>query len=580
MRRFAAKHGSTRRTARVRRCTRTVLEKAAICPRWATLIASLVLVTVMASAARSGTDPALSAIALRIRAHMVAAAGGEIVASGERVRSEADVRRFYEARGHRPAWTDGRRFLPVAFALSRAIASARNHGLRPEDYLFGPLRARVAVHDLAQEWDCATLAGADILLTDAFISYGTHLAGGHTDSPGGVGKAGQPTRKPEVLGALERGLAKREIEEELEVLAPSQPHYRWLQEALETYRGFAAAGGWAPLPGNLVLKKGLTSPAVLSLRRRLQAEGYEVSTERPEFMDDRLEETVRRYQTRNGLEADGLVGPETRAALNLPAEERVAQIEANLERWRRRPEHGGRYVRVNLPDYRLEVVESGSVVLAMAVIVGRTGTPTPVFSAPMTQLVLNPSWNVPPGIASRELLKDVRDDVGYLSEHGFRVLQGWGANEVEVDPSGVDWETVSLNREGLRFQQMPGPANALGRLKFLFPNRFHVYLHDTPARGLFDSVRRDFSHGCVRVERPRELAEYLLRENSRWSPEEIRDVLERGDETAVRLDPPVPVHLEYFTAWADEDGSVHFRPDIYGLDAPVYAALRDTPPSG
>ncbi len=544
-------------------------------------VALVALLALLAPGPATAVESGLPAVALRIRARLDAARPGALVAGGEWVRSVSEVTRFYEGREFRPAWTDGRNFLPVAASLVRALDAARSHGLRAEDYPLGVFRDGPAGAGFPENCGSAALADTDILLTDAFLTFGGHLLGGRLD-PGSAGpEGGQRSRGADLLAALDRGLAKERVEEELAALAPAQPRYRRLQAALERYRAIVAAGGWEALPSDPVLKKGSHSPAVSALRKRLGAEGYDASAETTEAMDEILEAAVRAYQARNGLAPDGVVGPDTWTALNVSAEARVAQLEANLERWRwRGSDLEPRHLRVNVADYRLEVVESGRVVLTLAVVVGRDRTPTPVFSAPMTHIVLNPSWNVPPKIASQELLPDVRRDLGYLAKRGFRVLRGWGDEGAEVDPSTVDWATVSLNRAGLRFRQDPGPANALGRLKFLFPNRFHVYLHDTPAKGLFARARRDFSHGCIRVQHPEVLAEHLLRGDPRWTPERLREILERGEEQTVLLSTPIPVHLEYFTAWAEEDGSVHFRPDIYGRDAPLYAALGNDPASG
>ncbi len=281
------------------------------------------------------------------------------------------------------------------------------------------------------------------------------------------------------------------------------------------------------------------------------------------------------FQARHGLAADGVVGAKTLAALNVPVAERMEQIELNLERWRWLPRDlGSRLVVVNIAGFELAAVDEDGRSLEMRVAVGRSYRRTPVFSDEIRYLVFNPSWEVPATLAVRDKLPEIRQDPGYLEQQGFVVLRGWGEDQREVDPDEVDWASLGPGNFPYRLRQSPGPLNALGRVKFMFPNRFNVYLHDTPDREVFARSERDVSSGCIRLEKPMELAEWLLAGSARWDRQMIDRVVAAGDETVASLERPVPVHLLYWTAWADDAGVVQFRRDIYGRDAALGAVLE------
>ncbi|HEX7182301.1 MAG TPA: L,D-transpeptidase family protein [Thermoanaerobaculia bacterium] len=333
---------------------------------------------------------------------------------------------------------------------------------------------------------------------------------------------------------------------------PVPPHegYERLQQALERYRQVAGRGEPEPVPPGPTLKPGAEGNRVAALRARLamaaeaEAAAPLPSTDRPEVFDVSLEMAVLAFQERHGLPADGIAGPSTLAELNRTAEDQIRKIEVNLERWRRLPpDLGERHILVNIAAFRLDAIEDGRSVLDMRVIVGQRHTRTPVLSSAIERVVLNPSWYVPASIASKELWPKGRS---YLRRNGYQVLPGG------------------------KLVQRPGAGNSLGRVKFQFPNRFRVYLHDTPTRSLFDRAIRAFSHGCVRIERPAELAVWALRDDPRWTPEEIQAVIDSGRETAVTLPEPIPVHIAYWTAWVDDYGALRFGRDVYDLDDAVH----------
>ena len=551
---------------------------------------------------RAVTERLQERIRLRVAAEGGTGAAGDsgLRSDGRRIQAARSMRRFYGERVHLPAWVgaDGR-VLPGARELLAGLRSARKHGLPPDDYHAARIESLLSELDAGSESAGGAgraapatnrrlrlLAELDLLLTDAFLSYGSHLVSGRVD-PRSIDPLWTVSGRERDMAALlartlEQGRSPQAV---LADLAPRQPGYARLQEALSAYRRLASAGGWPTVPGGPALRTGDAGPRVAALHRRLAASGELTADDGGDdavsdtVFDDALDAAVRSFQRRHGLEADGIVGEGTLGALNVPAESRVRQIERNLERWRWLPaELGETHLRVNIADFGLEVVEGDSTVLSMRAVVGRHYRQTPVFSDTMRYVVLNPTWNVPHSIAARDILPRLKESTSYLEEQGMVVYRGWSPDAPPVDPSAVDWSRLSADSLPYRFVQRPGPLNALGRVKFMFPNRFSVYIHDSPARSLFGRSVRSFSSGCIRVERPLELLDYVLRGSEQWSPAKLRGALETGREQTIRLTRELPVHIEYWTAWVEDDGTVHFRPDVYGRDARLASALEAEPP--
>ena len=346
-------------------------------------------------------------------------------------------------------------------------------------------------------------------------------------------------------------------------------------------REVVARGGWPLIPDGATLQPSDRGPPVAALRERLRLEDdlAPAAEQDADLFDAALEQALKQFQRRHGLVADGAVSAATRAELNVPVEHRVQQLELNLERWRWLPNDlGRRHIIVNIAAFELEVVDEEAVVLAMRVVVGRLYNRTPVLSDTMRYLVLNPYWHVPRSIAAEELLPKVERDPSYLRRYKLRVFPSSGPDAREIDPTTVDWSAITPAHFPFWLRQDPGPLNALGRVKFMFLNKFNVYLHDTPARPLFEETQRDFSHGCIRIQQPIELAVYLLRQDPRWNRDAILRALDNGVDRSVPLPEPMPIHLLYWTAWADGDGTIQFRRDIHGRDAPLWKALRAPPP--
>ncbi len=529
----------------------------------------------MSSPCPSEPAPALADL-LRNRLE-AGAAQGTLRAGGHEIRASNALPSFYLRREDAPAWISRGRPSSCALRLVAALHAAPEDGLDGTDYHLAAIDSLVS-----SGRDAAGLVDLEILLTDAYLTFGSHLLQGRVNPSTLKAEWLANRRQVDMAAELTAAMELGDVDAALDALRPSQPGYRALKSLLARFRAVEAEGGWGVVPDGTTLHPGDEDARVPALRRRLVASGdlgTRSAADDGRF-DDELAEAVVRFQHRHGLDADGSVGRETLAAMNVPVEARIAQIVVNLERWRWLPNDlGRRHIRVNIADYHLEVWKDGQVALQMRAVVGREYRETPMFSANMTYLVLAPYWHVPPSIAAVDKLPELRRNPGYLASMKMTLFDQ--ATNEPVDPASVDWGTMTgaeLNRR-FRIRQDPGPLNALGDVKFIFPNRHNVYLHDTPSRELFSRTTRAFSSGCIRIEKPLELADYLLAGDPRWSPERIRAAVAAGRETTVWLSEPVPVHLLYWTAFADDDGAVDFRPDLYGRDRAVRAALDAEPPA-
>ncbi len=485
--------------------------------------------------------------------------------------------RFYQTRELSLAWT-GPANVHLYNDLILAVRSAASHGLDPADYHLALLEA-------------ADPQNADLDLdevaTDAYLTLAAHLLSGRLNPVTIEPDWTAARRGRDLVAYLQAALGNDAIAESLEALAPDQPGYHALREALIRFETIAAAGGWPHVDAGPTLRPGDRGPRVAQIRARLEATGDlaalpPVTDEAtpptdPELFDPALDAAIRIFQRRASLDPDGVVGALTLVQLNTSAEERVIQIRANLERWRWLPEDlGRRHIRVNIADFSLEARNDGIVEQRHDVIVGRLYRRTPVFSASMTYFVINPWWETPPSLAARDKLPAFRADPGAVTRLGFQVIDRSGAL---VDPATIDWASVPASGFPYRLRQSPGPLNALGEVKFMFPNPHNVYLHDTPTRGLFAQTRRDFSSGCVRVRDPLQLAEWVAAESPNMTPARLQAIAAGNDETRIALSRAIPVHILYWTAVLDSDTGVRFVNDVYDRDTVLIAALDSPPPA-
>ncbi|WP_421784990.1 L,D-transpeptidase family protein [Hyphobacterium sp.] len=475
--------------------------------------------------------------------------------------------RFYQERDQALAWT-GPANAQLLGDLLLAVRGAASHGLDPKDYHLEALEAadpQVGDREI------------DELATDAYLTLAAHLLAGRLD-PVSIEPNWTAARRGRDLSAyLQSALAQNGIADSLEALAPRQPGYQALRDALAQYRTIAAEGGWPTIDDGDLIRPGDSGPRIAQLRARLAATGHiAAESENPELYDDALVDAVRGFQDRGSLDSDGVIGTATLRQLNMSAEERVRQIEINLERWRWLPEDmGRRHILVNIADYRLEAWNDGRMERTHDVVVGQLFRRTPVFSGSMTYFVLNPWWETPHSLAIRDKLPAFRRDPSSVQRLGFQIIDRSGNL---VDPDTIDWTQVEASNFPYRLRQAPGPLNALGEVKFIFPNRHNVYLHDTPTRGLFAQRRRNFSSGCIRVRDPLALAAWVAAETPAWPSERIESVAAGNTETRVSLAQGIPVHVLYATVVPDESTGVRFLNDIYGRDQAVRDAMDAPPP--
>jgi len=491
----------------------------------------------------------------------------------ERIFARETLRRVYPARDFRPLWISDAGLSEQGEAFVRWLATGpTEQGLRAAHYHLD------AIESLEND-RIGALVDMELALSDAFLIIGSHFLAGRLNPETLDAEWIANRRHRDLAPVLEQVGAGANAGALLEDLLPDHAEYYQLANRLVDLRKIRDNGGWPTIDAGPTLRHGDASPRVAQLSRRLELAGDLDGPPRDTF-DAELATAVERFQFRHGLDNDGVVGRATLAALNVPVQDRINQVIVNLERWRWLPETlGERYVLINIAGFRLDVIEQGQPVLTKRVVVGRPYRRTPVFSDTIRYLVLNPSWEVPSSIAIQDKLPLIKQNPGYLQDQGYQLLQGWGSDERRIDPATVDWARVSARAFPYRLRQPPGPTNALGQVKFMFPNKFSVYLHDTPARNLFGETARAFSSGCIRVEQPLDVAELLLRDNANWSRVALDGAIASGREQNVTLARPMPVHLLYWTAWIDRDGGLQFRDDIYGRDVPVLRELRENPPS-
>jgi len=484
---------------------------------------------------------------------------------------------FYHKTEYYPVWSDENEISPLAESLLDILNKSGCEGLRPEDYRTESIRRMLFEFRMGRSrqiaLDSAQLAEFDMLLTDAMLQYASHLIDGRINHqvvyPGWVVQKEPFDLTSYLLDAVESG----EVEKALADLLPKYPGYAKLKEALGRYQRLAESENWSIIPYGPKMMKGASDQRVPMLRHKLFAlrDLTSAAEKGDNFFDGALEAAIIRFQKGHGLKADGRVGPLTLDALNVPLKKRIKQIALNMERLRwLSGTSWERYIMVNITDFSLQLIDNGQVAMNMKIIVGKTEQSSCILSRKMPYLELNPYWRIPDSIATKEILPKLRKNPGYLAANRVRVFSRWEDSMKEVDPRKINWSRIKAEELGYKFRQEPGPLNPLGRIKFIFPNECEIYLHDTPKRYLFGKSRRDFSHGCIRIEKPIELAAYLLKGRESWTRTKIMAEIGKEKRQVVTLPDPIDVHIIYGTVWVDRDGNLQFRNDIYRVDQVPY----------
>ena len=484
--------------------------------------------------------------------------------------------KMYHENGLQPFWvgTDGPG--KRARAIFKTLKAADIQGLNPERYL---------IDKIEKYWESTDVVGLvrlDILLTLGLRSYVADMREGRIEPRKIDPKLFATARDVEVdyNSLREQALSAPDMQAFLEQQVPPFLQYRELRKALKKYRKIKTKGGWESILEGKVLKPGMEDERVGLIRKRLVVTG-DLESDNLEgiIYDDETVKAVKHFQSRHGLETDGIIGKNTVSAMNLPVDAKIRKIRINMERYRWLTHQlGERIIVVNIAGFRAAGIKpkTGEFEIEMPVIVGREYHKTPVFSDSIKYIEFNPYWNIPVSIARNEMLPKLKKNAYYLKERNIRIFNGWGPDAKELDSTAVNWGKVGKREMGrYKLRQDPGPKNALGTVKFMFPNKFNVYLHDTPSHGLFRETKRAFSHGCIRLSRPTELASYILGDKKNgWGIESVKKIIASGKRKVVSLKKPFPIYILYRTVLINpENEEVNFRADIYGRDALLEKAL-------
>jgi murein L,D-transpeptidase YcbB/YkuD len=507
------------------------------------------------------SEPAVSCLGDRQAVAICETLNTQPTLPGIDLRQFSQLRALYADRQYRPAWSG----TPEMDARTTEVLSTLQHadtdGLEPADYRVGP----------EISGDPRQIARRDLLISDAVLRYAHDLRVGRVPADSSDADVELPSESFDLLTQFEASLRDGTVATFLSEQRPPQQEYDDLRNALEQYRARLSRGAWEALPRPPSSWQHDES-YLRRLRSRLALEDPFVSPVRGP--DDAMEwaaiaDSIRLFQQRNGLAADGKLGRRTLAALNIPPSQRVEQIVANMERWRWMPRaFEDRYVVVNVPQNELRVIDHGTTILRSRVIVGRISDPTPILRATARGLLINPPWNVPAIIARREILPKLQKDPFYLVKQDMILRDG-----PRGDPHGVHVNWRRLKTIPYAVQQLAGPKSALGQIKLDMPNRFDVYLHDTPGRAAFQLDERFLSHGCIRVQAILALASIVQTGEIEPATTSTQSMIDLGVTQRVAAASPMPVYLVYWTAFSDDDGQVSFRPDIYGRDERLIAQL-------
>ncbi len=474
-----------------------------------------------------------------------------------------------------PLWVTSNGPTEKARTILSYLENSYQHGLDPKNYNVDHL------HELWSTEDVDKLAELDTTLTYNLVRYIHDLSYGQlkpldTD-PVLFAEAGEKEFNP--VSAVKRAQLTSDLNLFLNGLPPQHHQYLGLKAGLAYYRKIAEHGDWKTVQDGPSLRPGDIDQRISTVRERLQmtapllgpAHGAAANK-----FDPMLKQAVQLFQRQHGLTPDGIIGKNTISSLNIPIAEKIASIRINMARWRwQAHDLGNKYILVNIASFHLKAFEGEKIVLDMPVIVGEEQHQTPVFSGTIRYFDVNPYWNIPTSIAKNEELPALQKDSNHLVKRHIRLFSSWQADAAELDSTFINWHTITKSQiAGYKLRQDPGPWNALGRIKFIFPNPYSVYMHDTPAHNLFDRTKRDFSHGCIRVSDGLSLALFLLKDQPEdWPVEKFEQIYNQDQRKVITLSTPVPVHITYLTTWVDQKGMMYFNRDIYARDTKLYGAL-------
>ncbi|MGI9220342.1 MAG: L,D-transpeptidase family protein [Woeseiaceae bacterium] len=498
--------------------------------------------------------------------------GADVKVKGASLATTHLIPEFYSRREFTPAWTDAKKIDEFV----QLVSNVTQDGLNPSDYLFAELTDLVT--ERRQNPEDADIQGQlDVLLTESVGRLGNHLLFGKVD-PADLDENWnwvQSTDGIDPATTVQHAIDAASIEEFVGAFLDRGPIYRRMQAMLAEYREIGRTGGWPQVSEGPTLKPGMQAPRINWIRKRLA-----VTSDLPassnltsDQFDDELETAVIRFQDRHNLEADGVIGAQTIAAMNVTVEQRIDQLRVNLERlrWIIR-DIEDEFVVTNIASFQTFLVRDRKIVYEGRSQVGRHYRQTPVFTDKIKYMQFNPTWTVPPGILTNDILPAVQKDIGYLAKKEMDLIDRDGN---KVDPASVDWASYGPGRlPPYQFVQRPGPSNALGRVKFIFPNPHFVFLHDTPSKGLFERAERTFSSGCIRVENPYVFAELLMNNPDKLNQDSIQSLLDSKKPQTVFLEEPMTVMLLYSTVGALDMETVRFYNDIYQRDAAVLESLN------
>ncbi len=480
---------------------------------------------------------------------------------------------IYHETGVQPLWVTPQGPGKKAEIILKYLQNAEQEGLRREDYEVAEIEA------LWPDPSFDSLARLDTLLTFNVVKYVHDVSHGQIDAyvadPELFAEAGKQSFDP--VAIIETLTASKDLDVFLQGLPPKNKHYQALKDGLQVYRHYAKMEKWDLIEGGRAIRPGDEDSRIPMIRTRLALLLDSITDpSKDRIYDEKLQEEVLLFQELHGLKEDAIIGRNTIAALNVSPAERVEQIRVNMARWRWQDhDFGDEYVLVNIANFKLYGYRNGELKLTLPVIVGKFQHQTPVFSDRIKYIEINPFWNVPPSIAVKEELPKLREDQSYLVSKNIRLFSRWQEDAVELDSTLIDWSQVTPSEmRRYKLRQDPGATNSLGRIKFVFPNHYAVYLHDTPAKNLFSENRRSFSHGCIRVSLPELLAVFMLqREDGNWDVGKIRELIDEEKRKVLRIRPSLPIHLTYQTAWVDKNGRIHFNDDVYARDEKLQKAL-------